>query len=67
MVKPDVLLKKISLIDGKNSSMEDMSTRQKIATFPSELYNANITETVTGEYELTVLLYHSVDVCLVVG
>ncbi len=39
----------MSSVDGENSSVEDMSTRQKIASFPSELYNANILEKVTGK------------------
>ena len=47
-LQPDELLKKISSVDGENSSVEDMSTRQKIASFPSELYNTDIIDKVTG-------------------
>lgn len=54
--EPEELLKKMVAVDGENSSVEDMSTRQKIASFPSELYDANIltklTDKETGEHLL---------------
>ena len=37
-------------VEGENSSAEDMATRQKIASFPSELYNVNIMEVKGDEF-----------------
>ena len=47
----------MAAVDGENSSVEDMSTRQKIASFPSELYDANILTKLTGNMKRTLVLY----------
>lgn len=36
-------------IDGSNSSVQDVATRQKIASFPSDLYDPDILSKLTGK------------------
>ena len=51
----------MAAVDGENSSVEDMSTRQKIASFPSELYDANILTKLTGEEDTcTIYIQYSI-------
>ena len=48
LLQAEALLKRMVAIDGDKSVAQDMATRQKIASFPPEIYDPDLLSKIKG-------------------
>ena len=48
-LQPEELLRRMQAIDGEKSAIQDMSTRQQIASFPPEIHDPSLLSQVKGQ------------------
>ena len=49
LLQAEELLKRMASIDGNKSAVRDVAARQRIASFPSDLYDPDILSKLTGK------------------
>ena len=52
MFQAEALLRRMMAVDGNKSVAQDMATRQKIASFPPEIYDPDLLSKIKGLFLL---------------